>query len=168
MYLQKDKIGGFSSANSANYWSSSERDDANAWLKNFNGGGQGNFYKGNELRVRAVRDITDPTKLAKIIIGNPITIGNLLVAQNDFPIGMNWDNAKKACADLGDGWHLPTRVEITILYKNMEKIGGFTRESYWSTAEEDTKYAWEHSFGSGEQYSSDKGKQYRVRAVRVF
>ena len=30
------------------------------------------------------------------IIGKPITIGNLIIAQNDFPNSMTWDNAKKA------------------------------------------------------------------------
>ena len=29
------------------------------------------------------------------IIGKPVKIGNLLVAQNDFPNVMNWNDAKK-------------------------------------------------------------------------
>ena len=40
---------------------------------------------------------------AKEIIGKPVKIGNLLVAENDFPIGMMWDDANKACRSLGKG-----------------------------------------------------------------
>ena len=32
---------------------------------------------------------------AKEIIGKPIKIGNLFVAENDFPETMNWEDAKK-------------------------------------------------------------------------
>ena len=37
------------------------------------------------------------------IIGKSIIIGNLVVAQNDFPKVMNWNDAKLACAALGKG-----------------------------------------------------------------
>ncbi len=36
---------------------------------------------------------------------------------------MNWDDAKEACENLGDGWRLPTKDELNILYKNKDKIG---------------------------------------------
>ena len=36
---------------------------------------------------------------AQEIIGNPIKIGNLLVAENDIPEDLNLDDAKKACQD---------------------------------------------------------------------
>ena len=54
---------------------------------------------------------------AKEIIGKPIKIGNLLVAQHDFPKTMNWNDAKKACAKLGAGWRLPTKDELNLLYQ---------------------------------------------------
>ena len=37
---------------------------------------------------------------------------------------MNWQDAKKACEDLGSGWRLPSKGELLILYKNMDKIWG--------------------------------------------
>ena len=51
-----------------------------------------------------------------------IKIDNLEVMTEDLG-EMNWDDAMKACADLGDGWRLPTKDELNILYKNKYKIG---------------------------------------------
>ena len=51
---------------------------------------------------------------AKEIIGEPIKIGNLLVAEYDFPNEMNWEDAKKACRTLGKGWRLPSKTELNI------------------------------------------------------
>ena len=50
---------------------------------------------------------------------------------------MNWQDAKKACEDLGSGWRLPSKGELLILYKNMDKIGGFADDGYWSSTEID-------------------------------
>ena len=50
------------------------------------------------------------------IIGKPIKIGKLEVAQNDFPKTMFWNDAVKACTDLGKGWRLPTKDELNLLY----------------------------------------------------
>ncbi len=49
---------------------------------------------------------------SKAIIGKPVKIGNLLVAKNDFPGYMDWDDAKAACAKLGKGWRLSTDKEF--------------------------------------------------------
>jgi len=59
------------------------------------------------------------------IIGKPVKIGNLLVAEFDFPKYLSWDDATIACSNLGKGWRLPTKNELNILYKNKTKIGGF-------------------------------------------
>ena len=51
---------------------------------------------------------------------------------------MTWEDAKKACAALGDGWRLPTKDELNILYENKDKIGGLIhqlRSPYWSSTE---------------------------------
>ena len=51
-----------------------------------------------------------------------IKIDNLEVMKEDLG-KMKWDEAKKACENLGDGWRLPTKDELNILYKNKDKIG---------------------------------------------
>ena len=50
------------------------------------------------------------------IIGEPIRLGNLLVAQNIFPNRMTLDDAVKACASLGPGWRLPDFGELSRIY----------------------------------------------------
>ena len=58
LYLQKDKVGGFSSnETNAYYWSSSEFDANNAWDQNFVTGVQdsGNGKSNTSIRVRAIR-----------------------------------------------------------------------------------------------------------------
>jgi hypothetical protein len=111
---------------------------------------------------------------AKEIIGNPIKIGNLLVAQNSFSDEMNFEAAKKACRSLGKGWRLPTKSELNFLYKNKIKIGGFVSNYYWSSTEISYKLidprmtAWGQDFNSGRWDSSFKHDEYLVRAVRTF
>ena len=58
---------------------------------------------------------------ATSIIDNPVKIGDLLVAQFDFPNKMNWENAKAACERLGNGWRLPTKDELQILYATIDQ-----------------------------------------------
>jgi hypothetical protein len=113
---------------------------------------------------------------AKEIIGKPIKIGNLFIAQNDFPNTMTYLQAPKACRALGKGWRLPTKKELNILYKNKNKIGGFSENYYWSSTKFDSGSPWLQNFYDGEQLLS-LGPQYTgsyedlelyVRAVRTL
>ena len=105
---------------------------------------------------------------------------------------MNWDDAMAACEALGDGWHLPTKDELNLLYLNKDAIGGFETTSqptintsiYWSSEfrfSDDfdgikQDYYWALRFYDGFQsaglvYSSDSGQTTavaNVRAVRAF
>jgi hypothetical protein len=67
------------------------------------------------------------------VIGESIKIGNLIVAQNNFPEPMNIDYAKDACVRLEKGWRLPNIKELNILYQNKPRISGFGNLSYWSS-----------------------------------
>jgi hypothetical protein len=101
-------------------------------------------------------------------IGNHTRIGNLEVAQFDFPKRMNWHDAKKACAKLGNGWRLPTKMELSQLYQNQVKIGGFSTSYYWSSTETDIENAWRHNFSPGMSgFVANKGNEYFVRAVKI-
>jgi hypothetical protein len=113
---------------------------------------------------------------AKEIIGKPIKIGNLLVAQNDCPQTMNWDDAKEACRVLGKEWRLPSKTELNFLYKNKDKIGGFSDDFYWSSTEPSRGIVWQQYFYNGFQslenirygLASDSPPTLYVRAVRSF
>lgn len=67
-----------------------------------------------------------------------IKIGSLEVTTEE--TYQTWDGAHKACADLGEGWRLPTLDELNIIYQNKAKIGGFNDSIgavyYWSLKED--------------------------------
>lgn len=81
---------------------------------------------------------------------------------------MNWETAMKACANLNDGWRLPTKEELTLLYNNSGILGGFANINYWSSTEYDNVHAWFQDFGTGFQFSFNKYYTFYVRAVRDY
>ena len=80
----------------------------------------------------------------------------------------NWKNAKKVCEDLGDGWRLPTREELHLMWLHRETIGGFGVAYYWSSSEYYNFSAWNQHFYSGNQSNYSKTDAYYVRAVRAL
>ena len=104
------------------------------------------------------------------IIGTTIKFGNLEIAQYDFPVVMNWDDAKEACKALGKGWRLPTANEQNELYLNKHKILGFANNYHWGIAEENSNQAITQDFEDGRQLDGTnfKSTKYYVRAVRTL
>ena len=184
MYQNKDNIGGFSSDTSDFYLSSTEiplLPDL-IYIQNFGvnrkGGTQGHIN--NKFKVRAVRDIVAPEVeegQVRLVRGKPvknmaarkspkIIIGNLEVYANELPEIMNWDDAVKACNNLGEGWRLPTKGELNKVFEENKISGKFVKHIYWSSTE-NGDYAWEQYFGSGNQYQSPKkGVEHKVLPVR--
>lgn len=79
---------------------------------------------------------------------------------------MKWNEAKKTCADLGDGWRLPTRLELLLMYNNQDELGGFASNYYWSSTEFDNVRSWIQYFFNGFQSTYNKNNYTYVRAVR--
>ena len=111
------------------------------------------------------------------IIGKPIKIGSIEVAQNNFPEYMSWYDAKKACTDLGNGWRLPTKDELWMIYLNRDKVAGSTSNYYWSSTEYagseyrdyvygTFNYAYAVNFKTNILYDTRKTGNLCVRAVR--
>ena len=96
-----------------------------------------------------------------------VKIGNLEVMSDDLG-EMEWERAKKACKNLGDGWRLPSKHELNLLYENKEKIGGFANRYYWSITEVDSRYAWAQDFSNGRQSRTNKDFTFNVRAFQTF
>ena len=110
---------------------------------------------------------------AEEIIGKPIKIGNILVAENDISEDLNLEDAKKACQALGKGWRLPTYAEMNIIFKNRDKIGGFEENMYWTSSVLNSNLGvsfkfWYSSKNSklGHKVSSQKSFLLYVRAVK--
>jgi hypothetical protein len=100
------------------------------------------------------------------IIGNPIKIGNLLVAEFDFTEKMNWEDAYNSCFSLGKGWRLPTKMELNMLYNNLNKIGDVANDGYWTSTENGNERAWrQYLFKEGYSYDDVKYGSGYVRAV---
>ena len=102
------------------------------------------------------------------IIGEPIRIGKLEVAQFDFPKYMKWVDAIVSCKALGSGWRLPTKNELNFLFKNKDKIGGFAPEGYWSRTVYGDTDAWCIQFDDGENTHHIITTLSCTRAVRTF
>ncbi|MBQ7311739.1 MAG: PEGA domain-containing protein [Alistipes sp.] len=89
--------------------------------------------------------------------------------------------AFKWCADLGEGWYLPSKEELLIIYKNKEKLNSkFSLNNklnygwYWSSTEIDRQYS-DGTFcarlvrmNGGYPYGSIKTSNRHVRAVSAF
>jgi hypothetical protein len=81
---------------------------------------------------------------------------------------MTWEEAKKACASLGKGWRLPTKVELLLIYENKDVVGGFAYTYYWSSTENGNSNAWSQDFYLGTQDYYHKFNAYYVRAVKTI
>ena len=77
---------------------------------------------------------------------------------------MNYNDAKKWCEKLGDGWRLPTYYELYLAYES--KVEGFKKVSYWSLTVYYETNACVHNFRSGKGDNYDKNNLYYVRLVR--
>ena len=103
-------------------------------------------------------------------ITNPITGDELQVANQDFSDQMTWEEAKRACNELGSGWRLPNKQELLEIYEKLHEKGqgNFKAAFYWSSTETDYYYAWAFNFRTGSASTSAKLYPLYVRAVRAF
>ena len=107
-----------------------------------------------------------PTKPSKIEQGYNID-GKLIVSMKDLEGVFTWDEAVEEVKKLGEGWRLPTKEEINLMYRHKDKIGGFVEDGYWSSTEYGAYLAWVQDFTNGNHYSNNKNfTNYYVRAVR--
>ncbi len=124
----------------------------------------GKVYLSNEFSEKVTEKIEETSNP---IIGNTIKIENIEIAEKDFPEKMNWEDAKKACEKLGEGWRLPTKNELKILFRKKDKIGGLSDCYYWSSSEYGDDKAWAQArslmqFANGKEFVSC------VRAIRTL
>jgi hypothetical protein len=92
-------------------------------------------------------------------------IGNIEISDKRFK-DITFKSAKKACVILGDGWRLPTKEELNLMWLNRESTGGFAAASYWSSSCYNNNFAWFQHFYNGLQNFDFKLTTNYVRAVR--
>ncbi|MGK0391762.1 MAG: hypothetical protein ACI94Y_004529 [Maribacter sp.] len=95
-----------------------------------------------------------------------------LVCQTNDLGSMDWANAVSLCDRLGDGWRLPTKAELNLMYTNLHNRGrgNFVNEYYWSSSDNnDRTNVWDQDFSNGVPNFGEKvGYLEYVRAVRTF
>ena len=86
--------------------------------------------------------------------------------------------AFKWCADLGEGWYLPSKKELMKIYNHKDKLNhnltDKLSDAYWSSTEDD--YQWSSGefcacivcMSNGDTYDFDKSNYFYVRAVSAF
>ncbi|MBO7489721.1 MAG: hypothetical protein J6T88_05530 [Bacteroidales bacterium] len=84
-----------------------------------------------QKQTQASTTIPNPSE-AKLLTTLPD--GNTIyVALKDEPKNLNHAQAEQACSCKGDGWRLPTDLELNAMYINKKEIGGFSIwVCYWN------------------------------------
>ena len=93
------------------------------------------------------------------------------VAEQDAGI-MSWDEAMKKYDGSVDGWRLPTKDELNLIYKNRDKIPGLNLSGshpagwYWSSTPSYDDLAYDQRFSDGAQSDFLRNLDSSVRCVR--
>lgn len=65
-------------------------------------------------------------------------------------------------------WFLGSLSEIKLMYDNLQGVGGFVEDVYWSSSGRNANDAWGQYFIDGGQRYNNTGNLYYVRPVRAF
>jgi predicted small secreted protein len=123
---------------------------------------------GRTLRygLEAISSTLSPT--SELIITSPITGEKIQVALQDCGEMSSVEDAEKACANLGDGWRLPAKEELLVMYKELHKNdrGDFCGDChYWSSTGGNAYY---FDFDAPDEVRIVYFPAIRVRAVRAL
>ena len=93
----------------------------------------------------------------------------IVVADEDLPTRVHWNEAQTMCNQLGKGWRLPTKGELEAMYTqlHLQGRGNFYGMGYWSGQEVDATNAWVMYFLSREKHPTRKLMPIKVRPVRT-
>ena len=101
-------------------------------------------------------------------ITHPTTKVVIEIAENDLE-PMTWEDADNACNSLGEGWRLPTTLELDTMCKNLHASGegDFSNSNYWSgTTSTLFKKMGAYNFERASPFADFIGEKYFVRPVR--
>ena len=69
-----------------------------------------------------------------------------------------------------DDWFLPSKDELNLLYEvlQLNGLGNFSKNAYWSSSEYNQNNAWLQYFYSGYDYCYVRSNRHSIRAIRSF
>jgi hypothetical protein len=88
------------------------------------------------------------------------------IAEKDEPGKMTWNEAMEKFKNNPEGWRLPTRMELLLMYEHREELGSFGKTWYWSSTTDGNYYAYNQNFHDGDQGWSLRDDDDRVRCAR--
>jgi DNA polymerase-1 len=87
----------------------------------------------------------------------------------DLPYYATWDQAQLLASIYGQGWRLPTKDELILLQTKHKAVSNFFSHGfYWSSSLLGDANAWCQEFDNGFLTYANRGRAFRVRAVRSF
>lgn len=93
----------------------------------------------------------------------------LEVAISDVPKKLNLNQTMEECKKLNDGWRLPTRDELEIVYRDIHKKnqGNFNKKGiYWTSSKSPDDWVLTLSFSDGKSNIDVEDSLNKVRFVR--
>ncbi len=105
-----------------------------------------------------------------LIITQPNSAESFLVANNDFDLLMDLEQANHGCNELENGWRLPSKVELELMYKNLHLngLGSFQSNFYWTCTVGREEFYWVLDFNSGVFAMTTELSMHNTRAVRTI
>ena len=192
LYAEKGIVGGFARGINDKYWTSTEYDSIYAWSKQSSNWGNKQVvtHKNQLCLVRAVRTLplshtlTNKAKAKELVtyqLGDILSDGGIVfyvdisgshglttrpAHETQF---FNWTYAKSFIGlNYLQGWRLPTKDELLLMYHQKDILRGNTHDYYWSSTELNSKFVSTLRFYNGDVVSASKDNKFLVRPVRSF
>lgn len=135
------------------------------------GNSTGQYFEVAPLASEAAREWALPrvAGASGTEIGTGATNTEAIARQENGAINSAAEYASEYSVNGFSDWFLPSKDELFELYKNRDKIDGFSTSFYWSSTESSGNNAWLQSFEDGTQAGdASKGSRLYARPVRAF
>ncbi len=81
---------------------------------------------------------------------------------------MGWNDAKKACDQLGEEWRILTIEEFLKIYNDKKSKRLLSGKFYWTSSEVDRMHAWVKDIVYGTKYVGSKGIKLSVLCIKDY
>ena len=113
------------------------------------------------------------TGITAAAIGTGLYNTNTLISRN--LLGTNewhvvWDKIEEFRETRSPLWFLPSKDELNLIYEarsNLSNLSTSANSYYWSSSEDNSRYAWSQDFNTGEQ-STDRAKYGHILRSRLL